>query len=295
MPLLEKLSGEHGVGPVCREMDVAPSTYYWHQQRQQHPEQRCRRDKRDDELRVEIQRVYDENYSVYGYRKIWRELKRENIDTARCTVSRLMKSLQISGVIRGKGVRTTHSNRAEAPEDRVKRQFVAQRPDELWVADFTYVSTWQGFAYVAFIIDVFAGVIVGWKVSSTMETSFVLDALEQALWARCPGGTIHHSDKGSQYVSLAYSQRLNDAGLLASTGSTGDSYDNALAESLNGLYKAEVIHRKSWKTRSEVELATLAWVDWYNNRRLLARIGYIPPVEAELKYYASLANGCLAA
>ncbi len=178
---------------------------------------------------------------------------------------------------------------------RVNRQFVAERPDQLWVADFTYVSTWQGFVYVAFIIDVFAGYIVGWRVSSSMETTFVLDALEQALWARRPSGTIHHSDKGSQYVSLAYTERLKEAGLLASTGSTGDSYDNAMAESINGLYKAEVIHRKSWKNRAEVELATLTWVDWYNNRRLLERLGHTPPAEAEKAYYASIGNDDLAA
>ncbi|EHL2900879.1 IS3 family transposase, partial [Escherichia coli] len=183
-------------------------------------------------------------------------------------------------------VRTTVSRKAVAACDRVNRQFVAERPDQLWVADFTWVSTWQGFVYVAFIIDVFAGYIVGWQVSSSMETTFVLDALEQALWARRPSGTIHHSDKGSQYVSLAYTQRLKEAGLLASTGSTGDSYDNAMAESINGLYKAEVIHRKSWKNRTEVELATLTWVDWYNNRRLLERLGHIPPAEAEKAYYA---------
>lgn len=187
----------------------------------------------------------------------------------------------LAGVRRGKKVRTTVGRKEAAAGDRVNRQFVAERPDLLWVADFTYVSTGQGFAYVAFIIDVFAGRIVGWRVSSSMETAFVLDALEQALWAGRPTGTIHHSDKGSQYVSLAYTQRLKDAELLASTGSTGDSYDNAMAESINGLYKAEVIHRQSWKSRSAVEQATLTWVDWYNNRRLLERLGHIPPTEAE--------------
>ncbi|EPB9362624.1 IS3 family transposase, partial [Escherichia coli] len=295
MPLLENLSGEHGVGPVCHELDIAPSTYYWHQQRRKCPERRSSRDKRDAVLIPEIQRVYEENYSVYGVRKVWRQLKREGVGVARCTIERLMKALQLRGVTRGKSVRTTRSNKAETPQDRVNRQFVAERPDSLWVADFTYVSTWQGFAYVAFIIDVFAGVIVGWRVSSTMETSFVLDALEQALWARRPSGTIHHSDKGSQYVSLAYTQRLQDAELLASTGSTGDSYDNAMAESINGLYKAEVIHRQSWKTRQDVELATLKWVDWYNNHRLMERTGYIPPVEAEKAYYASLNDRDVAA
>ncbi|ELF4567225.1 IS3 family transposase [Salmonella enterica] len=210
-------------------------------------------------------------------------------------LEREVRDMGLVGVRRGKKVRTTVSRKDAAAGDRVNRQFVAERPNQLWVADFTYVSTWQGFAYVAFIIDVFAGRIVGWRVSSSMETTFVLDALEQALWARRPSGTIHHSDKGSQYVSLAYTQRLKDADLLASTGSTGDSYDNAMAESINGLYKAEVIHRKSWKNRAEVELATLTWVDWYNNRRLLERLGYIPPAEAEQAWYASIIDGDLAA
>lgn len=295
MPLLDTLRAEHGVGPVCHELDIAPSTYYWHDQRRRHPEKRSQRELRDDRLKSVIQRVYDENYSVYGVRKVWRQLLREGISVARCTIERLMKAMGLSGVRRGKKVRTTVSRKEVAPHDLVNRQFVAECPNQLWVADFTYVSTWQGFAYVAFIIDVFAGVIVGWRVSSTMETSFVLDALEQALWARRPTGTIHHSDKGSQYVSLAYTQRLKEAELLASTGSTGDSYDNAMAESINGLYKAEVIHRKRWKTRAEVELATLAWVDWYNNRRLLERLGHIPPAEAEKAYYASIENRELAA
>lgn len=294
-PLVDTLRDKHGVGPVCHELDIAPSTYYRQQQLARHPEKRCQREQRDDLVKVEIQRVYDENHSVYGVRKVWRQLLREGFSVARCTVSRLMKVMGLAGVRRGKKVRTTVSSKAEAAHDRVKRQFVAERPDQLWVADFTYVSTWQGFAYVAFIIDVFAGRIVGWRVSSSMETTFVLDALEQALWSRRPTGTIHHSDKGSQYVSLAYTQRLKDAELLASTGSTGDSYDNAMAESINGLYKAEVIHRQSWKTRSEVELATLAWVEWYNNRRLLERLGHIPPAEAEEAYYASTGNRVLAA
>lgn len=295
MPLLDTLSGSHGVGPVCHELDIAPSTYYRHQEQRQHPEKRSLRQQRDNQLKTGIQRVYDENYSVYGVRKVWRQLQREGISVARYTVTRLMKTMGLTGVLRGKKVRTTVSRKSEAAHDRVNRQFVAERPDQLWVADFTYVSTWQGFAYVAFIIDVFAGAIVGWRVSSSMETAFVLDALEQALWARRPSGTIHHSGKGSQYVSLAYTQRLQDADLLASTGSTGDSYDNAMAESVNGVYKAEVIHRQSWKSRAEVELATLTWVDWYNNRRLLERLGHIPPAEAEKAYYASIGNGAMAA
>ncbi|EED0483526.1 IS3 family transposase, partial [Escherichia coli] len=274
MPLLDKLREQYGVGPVCSELHIAPSTYYHCQQQRHHPDKRSARAQHDDWLKREIQRVYDENHQVYGVRKVWRQLLREGIRVARCTVARLMAVMGLTGVLRGKKVRTTVSRKAVAAGDRVNRQFVAERPDQLWVADFTWVSTWQGFVYVAFIIDVFAGYIVGWRVSSSMETAFVLDALEQALWARRPSGTIHHSDKGSQYVSLAYTQRLKEAGLLASTGSTGDSYDNAMAESINGLYKAEVIHRKRWKNRAEVELATLTWVDWYNNRRLLGRLGH---------------------
>ncbi|WP_375294400.1 IS3 family transposase [Escherichia coli] len=295
MPLLDKLRKLYGVGPVCSELHIAPSTYYHCQQQRHHPDKRSARAQRDDWLKKEIQRVYDENHKVYGVRKVWRQLLREGIRVARCTVARLMAVMGLAGVLRGKKVRTTISRKAVAAGDRVNRQFVAERPDQLWVADFTYVSTWQGFVYVAFIIDVFAGYIVGWRVSSSMETTFVLDALEQALWARRPSGTVHHSDKGSQYVSLAYTQRLKEAGLLASTGSTGDSYDNAMAESINGLYKAEVIHRKSWKNRAEVELATLTWVDWYNNRRLLGRLGHTPPAEAEKAYYASIGNNDLAA
>ncbi|HAM6971018.1 TPA: IS3 family transposase [Escherichia coli] len=266
MPLLDKLREQYGVGPVCSEQHIAPSTYYHCQQQRHHPDKRSARAQRDDWLKREIQRVYDENHQVYGVRKVWRQLLREGIRVARCTVARLMAVMGLAGVLRGKKVRTTVSRKTVAAGDRVNRQFVAERPDQLWVADFTYVSTWQGFVYVAFIIDVFAGYIVGWWVSSSMETTFVLDALEQALWARRSSGTIHHSDKGSQYVSLAYMERLKEAKLLASTGSTGDSYDNAMAESINGLYKTEVIHRKSWKNRAEVELATLTWVDWYNNR-----------------------------
>ncbi|WP_432264298.1 IS3 family transposase [Escherichia coli] len=295
MPLLDKLREKYGVGPLCSELHIAPSTYYHCQQQRHHPDKRSARAQRDDWLKKEIQRVYDENHKVYGVRKVWRQLLREGIRVARCTVARLMAVMGLAGVLRGKKVRTTISRKAVAAGDRVNRQFVAERPDQLWVADFTYVSTWQGFVYVAFIIDVFAGYIVGWRVSSSMETTFVLDALEQALWARRPSGTVHHSDKGSQYVSLAYTQRLKEAGLLASTGSTGDSYDNAMAESINGLYKAEVIHRKSWKNRAEVELATLTWVDWYNNRRLLERLGHTPPAEAEKAYYASIGNDDLAA
>ncbi|GHO33509.1 IS629 transposase OrfB [Escherichia coli] len=295
MALLDKLREQYGVRPVCSELHIAPSTYYHCQQQRHHPDKRSAHAQRDDWLKREIQRVYDENHQVYGVRKVWRQLLREGIRVARCTVARLMAVMGLSGVLRGKKVRTTVSRKTVAAGDRVNRQCVAERPDQLWVADFTYVSTWQGFVYVAFIIDVFAGYIVGWRVSSSMETTFVLDALEQALWARRPSGTIHHSDKGSQYVSLAYTERLKEAKLLASTGSTGDSYGSAMAESINGLYKAEVIHRKSWKNRAEVELATLTWVDWYNNRRLQGRLRHTPPAEAEKAYYASIGNDELAA
>ncbi|WP_077876757.1 IS3 family transposase [Escherichia coli] len=295
MPLLDKLREQCGVGPVCSELHIAPSTYYHCQQQRHRPDKRSTRAQRDDWLKKEILRVYDENHQVYSVRKVWRQLLREGIRVARCTVARLMAVMGLAGVLQGKKVRTTVSRKAITAGDRVNRQFGAERPDQLWVADFTYVSTWQGFVYVAFIIDVFAGYIVGWRVSSSMETTFVLDALEQAVWDRRPSGTIHHCDKGSLYVSLAYTQRLKEAGLLASTGSTGDSYDNAMAESINGLYKAEVIHRKSWKNRAEVELATLTWVDWYNNRRLLGRLGHTPPAEAEKAYYASIGNDDLAA
>lgn len=232
---------------------------------------------------------------VYGATKVWRQLHREEQMVARCTVERLMRRLGIEGARRGKKVRTTVADTAvPCPLDYVNRQFKTDRPNQLWVSDFTYVSTWQGWLYVAFVIDVFARCIVGWRVSSTMHTDFVLDALEQALYARQPGktdGLVHHSDRGSQYVSIRYTERLAEAGIEPSVGSRGDSYDNALAESINGLYKAEVIHRRGpWKTKAAVELATLEWVSWFNHRRLLAAIGYIPPAEAEENYYRQQAE-----
>jgi putative transposase len=238
----------------------------------------------------EIQRVWEANMKVYGADKVWRQLQREQQAVARCTVERLMRQIGIQGARRGKTVRTTIADTAApCPSDRVNRQFKANRPNQLWVSDFTYVSTWQGWLYVAFVIDVFARRIVGWRVSSSMQTDFVLDALEQALYDRQPergNGLIHHSDRGSQYVSIRYSERLAEAGIEPSVGSRGDSYDNALAETINGLYKAEVIHRRApWKTKAAVELATLEWVAWFNHHRLLAPIGYIPPAEAERNYY----------
>lgn len=241
-----------------------------------------------------IQHVWQANLQVYGADKVWRQLKRERIQIARCTVERLMKRLGLEGVRRGKTVRTTVPDKAlPCPLDRVNRQFKADHPNQLWVSDFTYVSTWQGWLYVAFVIDVFARCIVGWRVSSSMRTDFVLDALEQALYARQPelGALIHHSDMGSQYVSIRYTERLTEAGIEPSVGSRGDSYDNALAETINGLYKAELIHKRGpWKNRESVELATLNWVSWFNHQRLLGSIGYIPPAEAEAQYYRQLAN-----
>jgi putative transposase len=279
-----------GVEPICTALQVAPSAYRRQAARKRHPALLPQRAKRDALLLPEVQRVFDQNLEVYGADKVWRQLLREGLAVARCTVERLMRQAGLRGVRRGKSVRTTVPNaKALCPLDRVNRQFQAQRPNELWVADFTYVSTWQGFVYVAFVIDVFARYIVGWRVSTSMQTDFVLDALEQALYARRPerdGALVHHSDRGSQYVSIRYSERLAEAGIEPSVGSTGDSYDNALAETINGLYKAELIHRRGpWKTREAVELATLEWVSWFNNQRLLEPIGYIPPAEAEANYW----------
>ena len=275
-------------------LQIAPSGYWRHAAHQRNPQLRCTRAQRDDTLVPHIERVWQANMRVYGADKIWRQMNREGVVIARCTVERLMKRLGLQGVRRGKVVRTTISDtKAPCPLDRVNRQFKAERPNQLWVSDFTYVSTWQGWLYVAFVIDVYARRIVGWRVSTSMHTEFVLDALEQALYARQPerdGALIHHSDRGSQYVSIRYSERLAEAGIEPSVGSKGDSYDNALAETINGLYKAEVIHRRSWPTRESVELATLEWVAWFNHHRLLGPIGYIPPAEAEANYYRQLAS-----
>jgi putative transposase len=279
----------HGVEPICKLLPIAPSTYRVHAAARRDPTGLSSRAKRDAKLCEKIRRVFAENFSVYGARKVWRQLQREGENAARCTVERLMRSMGLKGAIRGKSVRTTVSDKAApCPQDRVKRQFQAERPNALWVADFTYVSTWAGFVYVAFVIDVFARRIVGWRVSRTAQASFVLDALEQALCERRPvrGGLVHHSDRGVQYVSIKYTERLKDAGVEPSVGSVGDSYDNALAETVNGLYKAEVIWRRGpWRSFEQVEFATLEWVDWFNNRRLLGPIGNIPPAEAEARYY----------
>ena len=283
----------HGVEPICRVLPIAPSTYHAHAARRADPGKLPARAQRDVTLRIEIRRVHEENFRVYGGRKVWRQLLREGIVVARCTVARLMRTMGLQGVVRGKTVRTTISNAAApCPLDRVNRQFKAPHPNALWVSDFTYVATWAGFVYVAFVIDAFARRIVGWRVSRTAHAGFVLDALEQALHARRPvrgGGLVHHSDRGVQYVSIKYTERLAEAGIEPSVGSVGDSYDNALAETINGLYKAEVIHRRGpWRSFEAVEFATLEWVDWFNKRRLLEPLGNIPPAEAEAAYYAQL-------
>jgi transposase InsO family protein len=292
---IDEHRGAYGVEPICKVMQIAPSTYWLHAQRQARPELRPERAKRDDVLAHEVRRVWQANMQVYGVRKVWRQLHREGLEVARCTVGRLMRRQGLQGAVRGKKLRTTMPDRAAArPSDKVQRVFYAQRPNQLWVSDFTYVSTWQGFVYVAFVIDVFARRIVGWRVSSSMRTDFVLDALEQALYERRPGGDgglIHHSDRGSQYVSIRYTERLAEAGIEPSVGSAGDAYDNAMAETINGLYKTEVINKRApWITKESVELATLEWVAWFNHHRLLEPIGNIPPAEAEANYYRQLAE-----
>ena len=290
----------HGVEPICKVLPIAPSTYHDHIAKRADPERLSARAKRDLMLKPEIERVFTENFEVYGARKVWRQLNRESIPVARCTVERLMSELGLQGVIRGKRIRTTVQDKAApCPLDHVNRVFHAPAPNMLWLSDFTYVSTWSGFVYVAFVIDAYARRIVGWRVSRTAHASFVLDALEQALYERQPvhrSGLVHHSDRGSQYVSIRYTERLAEAGVEPSVGSVGDSYDNALAETINGLYKAEVIHRRGpWRSFEAVEFATLTWVDWFNNRRLLEPIGNIPPAEAEERYYAMLQEQAMAA
>jgi putative transposase len=292
--------GGYGVEPICKVLPIAPSTYHADVARRLDPSKRSARAKRDAALRPEVARVFAENFEVYGARKVWRQMKREGFEVARCTVERLMQGMGLHGVIRGKPVRTTIQDKAApCPLDHVNRVFHAPAPNMLWLSDFTYVSTWSGFAYVAFVIDAYARRIVGWRVSRTAHASFVLDALEQALHERRPahrGGLVHHSDRGSQYVSIRYTERLAEAGIEPSVGSVGDSYDNALAETINGLFKAEVIHRRGpWRSFETVEFATLTWVDWFNNRRLLEPIGNIPPAEAEARYYAQIVEPALAA
>jgi transposase InsO family protein len=290
----------YGVEPICKVLPIAPSTYHAHVAKRADPEKLSARAKRDMVLKPEIARVFRENFEVYGIRKVWRQLQRESVNVARCTVERLMRSMGLQGVIRGKSVRTTISDKAvPCPLDHVNRQFNAPQPNMLWVSDFTYVATWSGFVYVAFVIDAYARRIVGWRVSRSAHAGFVLDALEQALHERRPvhrGGLVHHSDRGSQYVSIKYTERLVEAGIEPSVGSIGDSYDNALAETINGLYKAEVIYRRGpWRSFDAVEFATLEWVDWFNHRRLMEPLGNIPPAEAEQRYYASQEQQALAA
>jgi putative transposase len=279
---------QYGVESICKLLPIAPSTYYEHKARQRDPRRIPHRLQRDAELRGSILRIWEENFRAYGARKVWRQLQREHIPAARCTVERLMRQEALRGVVRGRRTRTTIANDLfEKPLDRVQRRFVASRPDELWVADFTFVATWAGFVYVAFVIDVFARRIVGWRASRSMHTELVLDALDQALHARqVEKGLIHHSDHGSQYLSIRYTDRLTENGVTASVGSVGDSYDNALAETVIGLFKTEVIYtRGPWRSLEAVEYATLEWVDWFNHRRLLEPIGYVPPAQFEQEYY----------
>jgi putative transposase len=280
----------YGVEPICAVLPIAPSTYYAHKACQADPRRLSARAQRDAILQGEIRRVWDENFQVYGVRKMWRELRRQKIRAARCTVARLMRAMGLQGAVRGRKVKTTIADEAAAqPADLVNREFAVSRPNALWVSDLTYVATWQGFVYVAFVIDVFARRIVGWRASRSLRTDLALDALEQALWARPDTDQlVHHSDRGSQYLSIRYTERLADAGIELSVGSVGDAYDNALAESVIGLYKTEVIRRRGpWRNLEAVEFATLEWVDWFNHRRLLEPIGNIPPAEYEEAYYRS--------
>jgi putative transposase len=283
---------EFGVEPICRVLSehgckIAPATYWAAVNRPA-----CARLVRDEELLIAIQRVHESNFEVYGARKVWRQLNREGIEVARCTVERLMSQAGLAGAVRGASTRTTRPDpAAPRPEDLVERQFVASRPNELWVVDFTYVATWSGFVYVAFCVDVFARVVTGWRVSRSMKTDLVLDALEMGIWQRHRQGhdiqgLVHHSDAGSQYTSIRYTERLAEAGAKPSIGSVGDSYDNAMAESIIGLFKTEVIRRRGpWRGQDDVEIATLEWVDWFNNRRLFEALGSIPPAEAEAAYF----------
>ncbi len=295
---IDQHKAQYGVEPICRQIQIASSNYYEQKSRERDPDRLPERLKQDKLLECNIQRVWENNFKVYGANKVWRQLLREGIRVARCTVERLMKKLGIQGIRRGKKCWTTIAdNLLDRPTDKVHRQFVATRPNQLWVADITFVATWAGFVYVAFITDVFARRIVGWRVSQSLHTDLVLDALEQALWARQDTkGLVHHSDRGSQYLSIRYTERLAEANIDASVGSVGDSYDNALAETINGLYKTEVIrHRGPWRNINEVEFATLEWVDWFNSRRLLEPIGNIPPAEFEMAYYRQLRESAHAA
>jgi len=291
----------YGVEPICAVLPIAPSTYFRHRARHADPTRRSPRARRDDELRVEIRRVWTEPFEVYGVRKVWRQLRRDGIAVARCRVRRLMRQMSLVGAVRGRAWVTTTTTQSQPaldrPRDLVERTFAAARPNQPWGADFTYVATWAGFVYVAFVIDVFARRIVGWRVSASLRADFVLDALEQAIDARggtWPDGLVHHSDQGTQYLSMRYTDRLGDAAIAPSVGRRGDAYDNALAESVIGLFKTEVIRRQGPRRHLDaVELATLTWVDWFNTRRLLEPIGYVPPAEFEARYYEQAATACL--
>nr|MBO2488268.1 IS3 family transposase [Gammaproteobacteria bacterium] len=288
-----------GVEPICAVLPIAPSTYHEHKAREREPELRPERAKRDDALKPEVQRVWDENYRVYGAHKVWKQLNREGIEVARCTIERLMRDLGLRGVVRGKRIRTTIPDELQDRRlDRVNRIFTVPRPNALWVADLSYVATWRGVVYVAFVIDAFARRIVGWRVSSSLRSDIALDALEQALYDRDIGAgetLIHHSDRGVQYVSIRYTERLAEAGIEPSVGSVGDSYDNALAETIIGLYKTELIRQQGpWRSLEAVELATLAWVDWFNHRRLFEPLGNVPPAEKEVEYYRSIESAVAA-
>ena len=293
MDFIDEHREMYGVEPICRTLQFAPSTYYDRRAIMRDPDRASARAKSDAALSVKIDAAWEDNRKLYGARKIWHVLRREGEDVARCTVERLMRSLGIKGVVRGKKVITTNPDTSlPCPDDKVNRLFKADRPNKLWVSDFTYVQTWSGTVYVAFVIDVFARRIVGWRASTSMKTQFVLDALEQAIWQRKTQDNkslVHHSDRGSQYLSIKYTERLAEAEIDLSVGTVGDAYDNALAESVIGLFKTEVINQIGpWKSMREVEWETLKWVDWYNNRRLLGPIGYIPPAEAEQTFYANL-------
>jgi putative transposase len=283
---IEAHRARFGVEPICRVLQVAPSTYYAARGRPP-----SARRLRDEALKPQLKQVHAKHFGVYGVRKVWRQLQREGIAVARCTVERLMRDLGLRGVVRGRRHHTTVPDEtAPRPADLVQRDFHARAPNRLWVADLTYVRTWSGFAYVAFIIDAFSRSIVGWHVSRSLRTDLVLTALEQALWAREGPfrGMVHHSDRGVQYLSLRYTERLAEAGIATSVGSRGDSYDNALAESVHGLYKAELVYRRGpWRGCADLELATLEWVDWFNNRRLFGALGYVPPAEYEASWYTT--------
>jgi putative transposase len=288
----------YGVEPICKVLPIAPSTYYEQKVRQADPSRVAARARRDAELREAIPRVWNENFNVYGPRKVWKQMKREGIEVARCTIERLMRDLGLRGAIRGRKFKTTIVDEAAVrPADLVQRDFTATRPNQLWVADLTYVATWRGFVFVAFVIDVFARRIVGWRASSSLRTDLALDALEQALYDRPEvEDLVHHSDRGTQYLSIRYTERLAEAGIEPSVGSVGDSYDNALAESVIGLYKTEAIWRRGpWRSIEPVEFATLEWVDWFNHRRLLEPIGYLPPAEFEQLYYRNQATPAIQA